>query len=821
MPSVGVFPTLPLLAGALCGALTSARFESYVWLLPLLATLAWAAWLWLRPRLTLVFAAGGYLLAGLVLAGDARIAALHTPLRQVLDRELGGFAIDTHGPGARHDPILARGRILEDASRADDVTALRVAVRAIHLKSEWRAAAGAVTMSVGGLAAAEPAGEWLAGREIEMPVTFRRPARYLNEGVSDFEHALALDGTTLFGSTKSALVIDVLARGTWREEQAARVRAHVRRSIDRWVAPHDPISAAIVTAVLIGDRTGLPDDVRLRLQAAGTYHVIAISGGNIAIVAAVTLVVLLLCGVSGRPAALLTILVLAGYAAIVSAGASVWRATLMAALYLAARILDHRSPPWQAMALAASLVICAQPLQVRDVGFILTFAATGALLEAARRLNARRVASGSPSVASGFRRKLGFWLTASIAASVAAELALLPVSAWTFSRVTGAGLLLNLLAVPLMALAQTGGMCVAAFDRIEAIARLSGWIAHVAASALVSSARLVDEAPWMTTRVPPPAILLIATYYVGLGIALAGRGRLRIAGIVSLLAAAFAIVTGIPVPRWWKADAATLRLSVFDVAQGEALLLRFPDASSMLVDAGGIPFGGSFDIGGRVLAPALWARGVRSLDTLVLTHGDPDHIGGARSVVGDFVPGEVWEGIPVPRHASLQETIRFAQQHYARVKQKRAGDEFTKGRVRIRVLHPPPPDWERQRVRNDDSIVMEVLYGSVAVLLTGDVSAAVERTLLPLLTPARTRILKVAHHGSRTSTSPERLGHWRPQIAIISAGRGNTFGHPAPDVIQRLEAVGATIYRTDLHGQITIETDGQSVGIETYVGGTR
>ena len=140
------------------------------------------------------------------------------------------------------------------------------------------------------------------------------------------------------------------------------------------------------------------------------------------------------------------------------------------------------------------------------------------------------------------------------------------------------------------------------------------------------------------------------------------------------------------------------------------------------------------------------------------------------------------------------------------------------GGARIRVLHRPSPDWERQRVRNDDSVVLEVRYGDAAVLLLGDVGAAVERAILPRLTPARIRILKVAHHGSRTSTSPELVERWRPQIAVISCGRGNTFGHPAPEVIRRLESIGAAIYRTDLDGQMTIDTDGKNVRVENVHG---
>ena len=140
--------------------------------------------------------------------------------------------------------------------------------------------------------------------------------------------------------------------------------------------------------------------------------------------------------------------------------------------------------------------------------------------------------------------------------------------------------------------------------------------------------------------------------------------------------------------------------------------------------------------------------------------------------------------------------------------------------VEVRVLHPPAPDWERPRVRNDDSLVLEIRYGDVAMLLTGDVGAGIERALLPHLTPARLRILKVAHHGSRTSTSQELLDAWKPHVALVSCGRGNRFGHPAPEVLQRLAAAGVRVYRTDRDGQITVETDGTGAVVRTYISGT-
>ncbi len=143
------------------------------------------------------------------------------------------------------------------------------------------------------------------------------------------------------------------------------------------------------------------------------------------------------------------------------------------------------------------------------------------------------------------------------------------------------------------------------------------------------------------------------------------------------------------------------------------------------------------------------------------------------------------------------------------------------GSARVLVLHPPAPDWERPRVRNDDSVVLEVIYGDVALLLTGDIGADVERDIVPRLVSAKTRILKVAHHGSRTSTSQELLDSWRPSIALISCGRANPFGHPAPEVVARLEGIGARVYRTDRDGEITVDTDGQDVVVKTFAGEER
>jgi len=820
---------LALLTGAALGSRVSIP-PSARWLLPFILLAAVAAWRYSRRRALVWLTGLGFALAAMLLSSDALTRTLASPLRAALDTRYRHFNLDTLSRGPTPEPLVSRFEIVQDAAVSDDAVVMPVAVTAVQIDGKWQGIPRElVRLTIGGAVASPRLAQWRAGRTATAPVAFRRPASYFDDGVGDFERELAIAGTTLFGSIKSGFLVELEARGSPLEEAAATIRAHVRTAISRHVGTRAPVAAAIVTAILIGDRTGLPDAVRQRLQAAGTYHIIAISGGNIALLAGLLLALLPLFLVRGRAAAGVTIVVLAGYACIVTAGPSVWRATVMAIVYLGARVLDQRSPPWQAMAVACIALVVTSPLSVADPGFLLTFGATAALVEGAPRLYAFAQLTlihirPSPKNGSGHRLFAAVlsWGVASVLASVAVEIVLLPVAAQSFSRVTAAGVVLNLLAVPLMAVVQMAGMVVvAAASRFAAVADVAGSVAALAANAIIDSARLVDAVPSLSPRVPAPGPVLIVIYYVGLGLSLVVP-RVRGFAAILVVVAGGCMVGGVPADTGRTPAAADreARLTMLDVGQSESMLLELPGALPLLIDAAGAPFGTPGDqIGARVVAPALWRRGVRRLGALLVTHGDPDHIGGAVSVVHDFRPLQLWTGIPVPSHEASQVLRSDAVRIGTVPLELRRGMDWTWGRARVRVLHPPAPDWERPQVRNDDSVVLEVLFGDVALLLTGDISAAVEAEILPQLSPATTRILKVAHHGSRTSSSSRLLDGWRPQIALISCGRGNRFGHPTTEVLERLRAAGTRVYRTDLDGQTTLETDGRHLRVRTYMEG--
>jgi len=701
------------------------------------------------------------------------------------------------------DPILLTGVLLSDAAPSPGGFRLDLRI------DGWR-----VRAVVAGAMAENTYRQWTRGRTITAPIRLRQPDLVRNPGSPTETWQRLTRRFDVIGTVKSAALVDV-STGPWWQEWAARVRAHVRRTTATLFSPY---SASVVTAILIGDRAGLDDEVTRRLQAAGTFHVIAISGGNVAMLTMVCFVLLRLVTRSLVFPIVATTVIVIVYGVVVGGDPAVTRAVVAAVIYLLLRLVGINPQPVNLLAVVAVVCVVMEPLAVIDVGAWLSFGATLGLIVVLPRL--LRAARGPNAHPVGWAR-MWDWLRAAVLATVAAEILIMPVTAGIFARVGVAGLLLNLVAIPAMAVVQFAGLaaCGLALVWIPA-ARVAADVAHLATVVLLGSSAALDVAPWLSWRVPPSSLWWTGAYYVALIAALwVVRPRWR-QGAVVVACVLLVVIVSAPFVSLRRPATGWLRVSVLDVGQGDAILVQTPNGRSLLVDAGGTP-GGTYDIGGRVVTPAIWALGERRLEWLVVSHGDLDHVGGALRVMDDLAPREVWEGIPVESSAVLQDLRREA--HARRITWRRVlgGHELEAGGVHVIVRHPTPPDWQRPRVRNDDSVVLEVRYGDVSFLLTGD--AGVEFESMPVEplrsgAPPRIRVLKVAHHGSRSSTAATFLDHLAPRVALISAGAGNMFGHPAPDVLARLAASGVHTFSTDRHGAIIVESDGRVVRVRGMVG---
>lgn len=665
------------------------------------------------------------------------------------------------------------------------------------------------TMSVAGALSVPQAGQWTRGRSVRAIAAIGRPQVYRNFGAEEWWPHLSRVAVNL--SVKSGALVEVTVRAPPWSEAFARARAFVRTRVESRIRPMGTTTAAVALAILLGERASLDPQLIDRLQRAGIYHVMALSGGNVALVLWVIVWLRHVRRTAHRTWAVGAGLLLMAYGGLVSAEPSVARAIAVAALYVGAAALDVRASPGHLLAVVAIGVMMWDPGAIFDTGAWLTFVATAGLIGLAEPVATRVVGPLARGVESWGVRVPGAMLTM-LTASVCAELSLWPIGMFAFGQVTLFGIVLNFAAVPLMAVVQVAGTLTVVVH--EALAPMAAAVVHGAVQGVLFMARAVDAWPELVFAARPPSPAAMTTYFAALWLWAAGGQR---AAPPCLLAVAVASAAWLAMPSWSVPYERLLTMTVLDVGQGDATLVRFPSGHALLVDGGGVA-GGGFDIGERVVRPAVGALGIHRVTHVALTHGDPDHIGGLVSLVGRFRPTEVWEGVPVPDHEPRAALAAEARRVGAAWRRLQAGDSVAFGGALVRVLHPPVPDWERVRVRNDDSVVLEIRYGAVTLVMPGDIGHAVEELLSCCPLDGAIRIVKVPHHGSRTSSSPAWLTWARPSAAIVSAGRSNRFGHPAPDVLDRYRAAGTLMLRTDEDGAVQVRTDGHHVVLETVSG---
>ncbi len=680
------------------------------------------------------------------------------------------------------------------------------------------------------------------------------PARnYRNPGAFDYEGYLRDNGISLLGSAEAA-EIERLPGFSGNRIELWRTRVHasiVRKIHELWPAAR----AALMDAMVLGEESFLRNATRAEYQRSGTYHVLVVSGMNLSILAVAIFWALRRFRVDPAVAAVATVVVSFAYAFVVGVGPPVWRAALMLATYLGARLLYRGRNMMNAIGAAGLGILIADPDALFGASFQLTFLAVFIIagigspilerttLPYARGLRLLRVASYDLQVAAGvaqfridlrmiagrLRRFFGERLSSAlpavfmrvvlglsellfISALMQAGLALL--MAYHFHRATTMGMPANLAVIPLTQVLMPAAAAAVGLGYVStALARPAAWVAGFALDGIAGTVHWLggtQGAGMADLRVAMPSLgMILASIIVLLAAMLAAR-RARLAAFVSVLLV-FGVAVWIAfVPSRPHLRAGVMEMTTIDVGQGDSILLVTPEGRTLLIDAGGLPqwMHSDFDLGEQVVSSYLWNRGIDHLDVVAITHPHADHLGGMPAVIANFHPRELWLSIDRPV-GQLAPIVEQAGRAGMSVSVKKEGDEFDYGGAHFRVLAPGRDQVTGSMRPNDDCLVFTATFGETTALLEGDAERAAEERVVEEGPEAM--VLKVAHHGSASGTSADLLATVHPRYAVISVGARNVYGHPRLAVLERLQSAGVRTYRTDEEGAVSFYLDGKSV----------
>ena len=654
-----------------------------------------------------------------------------------------------------------------------------------------------------------------------------RPRTAGNPGAFDFSGLMRRRGIHAVGGVTRPERLHLLGRadgyGVVRtlERWRRRIRARVSNLLS---PPHD----AAFLSIVLGERGALPADLQTDFRTAGVAHLLVVSGLHVGFVAAASLLAWRqflralrvrlprdwLPGWRPTPlAAVLSLPPVLLYCSLVGWRVPTLRAALMAGCYMLGLCTERRSDARYALILAAVLIVMVDPRAFSDVGFRLSFTAVAAILLASNAFVKRA------STPSGAGQRVKHYLLAYVTASVAAYLGTLPILIQAFHNVPTFGVITNLLVLPLVGVLVPAG--------VLAVGMLATWPAAAPAvfnvlgypiSWLLSLTERIADLPTSLLHAASPSALTIAAYFALLvSLLFAGRWRTR------LSCAAGCLLVLLMSMGWQVLEARTHLLTVtfLDVGTGDAILVQAPGNHNLLIDGGGT-YDGRFDVGARVVAPVLWDRHIRHLDLVALTHPHPNHARGLVSLMRLF-PTEhlLTNGSPMQK-GYLRDILaageRWNTRHHTALGGRR---EWRWGDLRLTVLSPPSAaeqagaSWN-PKSENDRSLVMLLQYGEVRILLTGDIQHVTESWLQDHRTEMQADVMQVPHHGSKTSTQPDFVRQVRPRDGIISLGAGNPYGHPHPGVLKTLYDQNVRVWRTDIHGAVTVSTDGSTYSISTH-----
>ncbi|HTD37973.1 MAG TPA: DNA internalization-related competence protein ComEC/Rec2 [Candidatus Limnocylindrales bacterium] len=586
---------------------------------------------------------------------------------------------------------------------------------------------------------------------------------------------------------------------TWAARARAMLSARLRAAI------REP-EATVIAGALWGERGTLPAELRDDFQATGTVHVLVTAGLHLGVIAMLVLRALRFLRVPLGARSLATIPCIIAYAWLSGAHLPSQRAAVMVSVMLLARAYGAPLMSWNSLALAALIVAALWPASVTTVSFALSFSCVAAIV-----LFAARIAHALE------RWSLPEKVREALALTIATQIGVWPLSAATFGVVAPYAILANAVVVPATGVAMIAGIATLLAAALPVVGRAAATLATYDVDGMLRVVASVASLPGARVWVAPPPALAICAYDA---VAIVAAGLLvrhpRKAVALLALASATVLATTLRLPD------GKLTITMLDVGQGDAIVIRTPRGHVMLIDSGGRlergPVRGGRSpaelVGERVVLAYLKRQGVRRIDLLVNTHPHGDHVGGLAPILRALPVAEILDSGQRYGGFAFNDGMREAAERHVAVRIAQCGRQCSTGDgVVLEILSPCGALLaDGTNDVNENSVVMMLTYRGFRMLFTGDAGFQTEQRLLASGADVRADVLKTGHHGSAYATSREFVTAVEPAVAVISVGRHNLFGHPAARTVAELTARGARVYRTDRCGAITIDAGQRSAG---------
>jgi len=606
-----------------------------------------------------------------------------------------------------------------------------------------------------------------------------------------------------------------------------RFRDRIARVMDTAASEE---TRGVLAALLLGEKERIPQPLREAFARTGIAHLLAISGLHMGMLATVSFGALcwllgrserlLLTGSVKKWAALLSILPVAIYGQLAGMSPATQRAVVMVVVFLCTFLVDREYEALNTLAAAALVLLFLSPGALFDLSFQLSFAAVASVVCGMRLLGGRHPGHKRPS---GWKRKVLLFCMVSVCAIVGT----LPLAAARFHWVSCIAPLTNPIFVPLVGFGVIP-LALSAAAVLPFSETAAWWFMHAADGLLEPTLKGVRFlAGWQFAAVPMPCPSLLETVLYYALIASVLHLRKSTLAVWSLVLVLFLLACDAGYWLHERFGREDLRVTFLDVGQGNAALVELPKGPCMLVDGGGFGGGSTFDAGEHILAPLLWKKKIHTVQTVVLTHPETDHMGGLAYMLRHFHTREFWSNGQSSGSEAYQRLTDALRE--GKIVQRGVSD-LTVSRdvsgVAFQVLYPPEDFLERAkrerwRDANNNSLVLRAVFGAHSFLFAGDLMRRAEGELCARKDPRvlSSTVLAVPHHGSKSSSSEPFVKAVAPLFAVVSAGWNNRFGFPDPGVMERYEALGARVLRTDRHGAIRFRTDGRSLQVTPFLTG--